>query len=145
MGETVKILLCRSEPFHGIDYDKNLWEVVSDGLDHMMVGETEVPSRAYVASFGFKARTSTKRAGVLSGGERNRVNWRLRSSRAATCCSSTNPRSNLDVETLSQAQRHCSSSRAARWSLATTVCSWTASAHSGVGGHRRESGQLVLV
>ena len=71
VGETVKISYV-DQNRSGIDPDKNLWEVVSDGLDHMMVGETEVPSRAYVASFGFKGQDQQKRAGVLSGGERNR-------------------------------------------------------------------------
>ena len=72
VGETVKISYV-DQNRSGIDPDKNLWEVVSDGLDHMMVGETEVPSRAYVASFGFKGQDQQKRAGVLSGGERNRL------------------------------------------------------------------------
>ena len=72
VGETVKISYV-DQNRSGIDPDKNLWEVVSDGLDHMMVGETEVPSRAYVASFGFKGQDQQKRAGVLSGGERTRL------------------------------------------------------------------------
>ena len=76
VGETVKISYV-DQNRSGIDPDKNLWEVVSDGLDHMMVGETEVPSRAYVASFGFKGQDQQKRAGVLSGGERNRLNLAL--------------------------------------------------------------------
>ncbi len=61
----------------GIDPDKTLWEVVSDGLDIMQVAENEVPSRAYVASFGFKGQDQQKRAGVLSGGERTRLNLAL--------------------------------------------------------------------
>ena len=90
VGETVKISYV-DQNRSGIDPDKNLWEVVSDGLDHMMVGETEVPSRAYVASFGFKGQDQQKRAGVLSGGERNRLNLAL----------TDEPTNDLDVETLS--------------------------------------------
>ena len=85
----------------GIDPDKNLWEVVSDGLDHMMVGETEVPSRAYVASFGFKGQDQQKRAGVLSGGERNRLNLALTLKQGGNLLLLDEPTNDLDVETLS--------------------------------------------
>ncbi len=73
IGETVKIAYV-DQNRAGIDPDKKLWEVVSGGTDYMMVGETEVPSRAYVAAFGFKGADQQKPAGVLSGGERNRLN-----------------------------------------------------------------------
>ena len=76
IGETVKIAYV-DQNRAGIDPDKKLWEVVSGGTDYMMVGETEVPSRAYVAAFGFKGADQQKPAGVLSGGERNRLNLAL--------------------------------------------------------------------
>ena len=72
IGETVKISYV-DQNREGIDPDKRLWEVVSGGTDYMMVGDTEVPSRAYVAAFGFKGSDQQKPAGVLSGGERNRL------------------------------------------------------------------------
>ena len=74
IGESVKISYV-DQNREGIDPKKNVWEVVSDGLDYMKVGETEIPSRAYVASFGFKGSDQQKPSGVLSGGERNRLNW----------------------------------------------------------------------
>ena len=100
VGETVKISYV-DQNRSGIDPDKNLWEVVSDGLDHMMVGETEVPSRAYVASFGFKGQDQQKRAGVLSGGERNRLNLALTLEQGGNLLLLDEPTNDLDVETLS--------------------------------------------
>ena len=100
VGETVKISYV-DQNRSGIDPDKNLWEVVSDGLDHMMVGETEVPSRAYVASFGFKGQDQQKRAGVLSGGERNRLNLALTLKQGGNLLLLAEPTNDLDVETLS--------------------------------------------
>ena len=100
VGETVKISYV-DQNRSGIDPDKNLWEVVSDGLDHMMVGETEVPSRAYVASFGFKGQDQQKRAGVLSGGERNRLNLALTLMQGGNLLLLDEPTNDLDVETLS--------------------------------------------
>ena len=100
VGETVKISYV-DQNRSGIDSDKNLWEVVSDGLDHMMVGETEVPSRAYVASFGFKGQDQQKRAGVLSGGERNRLNLALTLKQGGNLLLLDEPTNDLDVETLS--------------------------------------------
>lgn len=100
VGETVKISYV-DQNRSGIDPDKNLWEVVSDGLDHMMVGETEVPSRAYVASFGFKGQDQQKRAGVLSGGERNRLNLALTLKQCGNLLLLDEPTNDLDVETLS--------------------------------------------
>ena len=100
VGETVKISYV-DQNRSGIDPDKNLWEVVSDGLDHMMVGETEVPSRAYVASFGFKGQDQQKRAGVLSGGERNRLNLALTLKQGGNLLLLDEPPNDLDVETLS--------------------------------------------
>ena len=100
VGETVKISYV-DQNRSGVDPDKNLWEVVSDGLDHMMVGETEVPSRAYVASFGFKGQDQQKRAGVLSGGERNRLNLALTLKQGGNLLLLDEPTNDLDVETLS--------------------------------------------
>ena len=99
VGETVKISYV-DQNRSGIDPDKNLWEVVSDGLDHMMVGETEVPSRAYVASFGFKGQDQQKRAGVLSGGERNRLNLALTLKQGGNLLLLDEPTNDLDTETL---------------------------------------------
>ncbi len=100
IGETVKISYV-DQNREGIDPDKNLWEVVSDGLDIIQVGETEVPSRAYVASFGFKGSDQQKRAGVLSGGERNRLNLALTLKQGGNLLLLDEPTNDLDVETLS--------------------------------------------
>ena len=100
LGETVKISYV-DQNRAGIDANKNLWEVVSDGNDFIQVGETEVPSRAYVASFGFKGQDQQKRAGVLSGGERNRLNLALTLKQGGNLLLLDEPTNDLDVETLS--------------------------------------------
>ena len=100
LGETVKISYV-DQMREGIDPDKSLWEVVSGGTDKMLVGETEVPSRAYVASFGFKGSDQQKRAGVLSGGERNRLNLALTLKQGGHLLLLDEPTNDLDVETLS--------------------------------------------
>ena len=100
VGETVKISYV-DQMRGGIDPDKTLWEVVSDGLDIMQVAESEVPSRAYVASFGFKGSDQQKRAGVLSGGERNRLNLALTLKQGGNLLLLDEPTNDLDVETLS--------------------------------------------
>ena len=84
----------------GIAADKNVWEVVSDGLDHIKVGSFEMPSRAYVASFGFKGPDQQKLAGVLSGGERNRLNLALTLKMGGNVLLLDEPTNDLDVETL---------------------------------------------
>ncbi len=84
----------------GIDPAKNVWEVVSDGLDHIKVGSFEMPSRAYVASFGFKGPDQQKLAGVLSGGERNRLNLALTLKMGGNVLLLDEPTNDLDVETL---------------------------------------------
>ena len=100
IGETVKISYV-DQNREGIDPNKKLWEVVSGGTDYMMVGETEIPSRAYVASFGFKGSDQQKPAGVLSGGERNRLNLALTLKQGGNPLLLDEPTNDLDVETLS--------------------------------------------
>ena len=99
LGETVKLAYV-DQGRSGIDPDKNLWEVVSEGNDIMLVGETEVPSRAYVAAFGFKGQDQQKRAGVLSGGERNRLNLALTLKQGGNLLLLDEPTNDLDTETL---------------------------------------------
>ena len=100
IGETVRLSYV-DQNRAGIDANKTLWEVVSDGLDYMKVGETEIPSRAYVASFGFKGSDQQKPAGVLSGGERNRLNLALTLKQGGNVLLLDEPTNDLDVETLS--------------------------------------------
>ncbi len=99
IGETAKISYV-DQMRAGLDSDKNVWEVVSGGLDHMMVGETEVPSRAYVAAFGFKGSDQQKPANVLSGGERNRLNLALTLSQGGNLLLLDEPTNDLDTETM---------------------------------------------
>jgi ATP-binding cassette ChvD family protein len=100
IGETVEISYV-DQSRGGIDPNKTLWEVVSDGLDYIQVGKTEVPSRAYVSTFGFKGPDQQKRAGVLSGGERNRLNLALTLKQGGNLLLLDEPTNDLDVETLS--------------------------------------------
>ncbi|MFD6053138.1 energy-dependent translational throttle protein EttA [Agromyces sp. NPDC060279] len=100
IGDTVKISYV-DQSRGGIDPKKTLWEVVSDGLDYIQVGKTEVPSRAYVSTFGFKGPDQQKPAGVLSGGERNRLNLALTLKQGGNLLLLDEPTNDLDVETLS--------------------------------------------
>ena len=99
IGETVKISYV-DQSRGGIDPKKSLWEVVSDGLDYIKVGQVEMPSRAYVSAFGFKGPDQQKPAGVLSGGERNRLNLALTLKMGGNLLLLDEPTNDLDVETL---------------------------------------------
>ena len=99
LGETA-VLSYVDQARAGIDPDKSVWEVVSGGLDFMEVGGTEVPSRAYVAAYGFKGSDQQKKAGVLSGGERNRLNLALTLRQGGNLLLLDEPTNDLDTETL---------------------------------------------
>lgn len=99
VGETVKLSYV-DQARAGIDPRKTVWEVVSDGLDYIQVGQTEVPSRAYVSALGFKGPDQQKPAGVLSGGERNRLNLALTLKQGGNLILLDEPTNDLDVETL---------------------------------------------
>ena len=99
VGETVQLSYV-DQMRQGLDAEKTLWEVVSGGNDYIRVGESEIPSRAYVAAFGFKGSDQQKRAGVLSGGERNRLNLALTLKQGGNLLLLDEPTNDLDVETL---------------------------------------------
>jgi ATP-binding cassette ChvD family protein len=99
IGDTVKLSYV-DQNRGGIDPNKNVWEVVSDGLDYINVGSVEMPSRAYVSAFGFKGPDQQKKAGVLSGGERNRLNLALTLKQGGNVLLLDEPTNDLDVETL---------------------------------------------
>jgi ATP-binding cassette ChvD family protein len=100
VGDTVSLSYV-DQNRSGLDGDKTVWEVVSDGLDHLMVGKVEMPSRAYVAAFGFKGPDQQKPTKVLSGGERNRLNLALTLKIGGNVLLLDEPTNDLDVETLS--------------------------------------------
>ncbi|HTJ33171.1 MAG TPA: energy-dependent translational throttle protein EttA [Dactylosporangium sp.] len=100
VGDTVQLSYV-DQNRSGLDGDKTVWEVVSDGLDHLMVGKVEMPSRAYVAAFGFKGPDQQKPTKVLSGGERNRLNLALTLKIGGNVILLDEPTNDLDVETLS--------------------------------------------
>ncbi|MEV0701529.1 energy-dependent translational throttle protein EttA [Saccharopolyspora sp. NPDC050389] len=100
VGDTVKLSYVDQNRAN-IDAAKNVWEVVSDGLDYIQVGQVEMPSRAYVSAFGFKGPDQQKPAGVLSGGERNRLNLALTLKEGGNLILLDEPTNDLDVETLS--------------------------------------------
>ncbi|WP_030014435.1 MULTISPECIES: energy-dependent translational throttle protein EttA [Micrococcales] len=99
IGDSVKISYVDQNRAN-IDPEKTLWEVVSDGLDFIHVGQVEMPSRAYVSAFGFKGPDQQKKAGVLSGGERNRLNLALTLKQGGNLLLLDEPTNDLDVETL---------------------------------------------
>jgi ATP-binding cassette ChvD family protein len=100
VGETVQLSYV-DQNREGLNGDETVWEVVSDGLDHLMVGKVEMPSRAYVAAFGFKGPDQQKPVKVLSGGERNRLNLALTLKIGGNVILLDEPTNDLDVETLS--------------------------------------------
>ena len=100
IGETVQLSYV-DQSRGGLEAKKTVWELVSDGLDHLMVGKVEMPSRAYVAAFGFKGPDQQKPVGVLSGGERNRLNLALTLKIGGNVILLDEPTNDLDVETLS--------------------------------------------
>jgi ATPase subunit of ABC transporter with duplicated ATPase domains len=100
VGETVKIAYV-DQLRSGIDPNKNVWEVISDGESSIRVGRTEIPSRAYVAAFGFKGPDQQKPAGLMSGGERGRVNLALTLKQGGNLLLLDEPANDLDTETLS--------------------------------------------
>ncbi len=100
IGETVQISYV-DQSRGRIDAEKNVWDVISDGESYIRAGRTEIPSRAYVAAFGFKGGDQQKPAGVLSGGERNRVNLALTLKQGGNLLLLDEPTNDLDVETLS--------------------------------------------
>ena len=100
IGDTVKISYV-DQGRANIDPNKTLWEVVSDGLDIITVGKIEIPSRAYVSKFGFKGPDQQKKAGVLSGGERNRLNLAMTLKEGGNLLLLDEPTNDLDIETLS--------------------------------------------
>ncbi|MGO8884486.1 MAG: energy-dependent translational throttle protein EttA [Streptosporangiaceae bacterium] len=100
IGETVQIAYV-DQSRGRIDPDKNVWEAISDGESFIRVGKTEIPSRAYAAAFGFKGSDQQKPAGILSGGERNRVNLALTLKQGGNLLLLDEPTNDLDVETLS--------------------------------------------
>ena len=104
IGDTVKISYVDQGRL-GIDSKKTVWEVVSDGLDHIKVGNIEIPSRAYVSTFGFKGPDQQKPAGVLSGGERNRLNLALTLKQGGNVLLLDEPTNDLDVETLASLEK----------------------------------------
>ena len=99
IGDSVKISYV-DQNRENIDSEKSLWEVVSDGLDYIHVGQVEMPSRAYVSAFGFKGPDQQKKTGVLSGGERNRLNLALTLKQGGNLLLLDEPTNDLDVETL---------------------------------------------
>jgi ATP-binding cassette ChvD family protein len=101
VGDTVQVSYVDQSRGGLVDPKKSLWEVVSDGLDYIKVGQVEMPSRAYVSAFGFKGPDQQKQAGVLSGGERNRLNLALTLKQGGNLLLLDEPTNDLDVETLS--------------------------------------------
>ena len=146
VGETVKLSYV-DQNRAGLDGNKTVWEVVSDGLDHLMVGKVEMPSRAYVAAFGFKGPDQQKPTKVLSGGERNRLNLALTLKIGGNVILLDEPTNDLDVETLSSpGERAAGVPRLRRGHLPRPdVPRPGGHAHPRLGGRRRGPGEVVLV
>ena len=146
VGKTVKISYV-DQSRGGLDPQKNVWELVSDGLDFIKVANFEMPSRAYVASFGFKGPDQQKRAGVLSGGERNRLNLALTLKMGGNLLMLDEPTNDLDVETLQSLEDALLEFPGlCRGHLPRPVVPRPdRHPHPGVGGRRRGRGEVVLV
>ncbi len=146
VGQTVKISYV-DQSRGGIDPNKNVWEVVSDGLDFIKVANFEMNSRAYVASFGFKGPDQQKKAGVLSGGERNRLNLALTLKMGGNLLLLDEPTNDLDVETLSSLEDALLDFPGLRRGhLSRPVVPRPGRhPHPGLGGRRRGPRQVVLV
>ena len=146
VGETVKLSYV-DQNRGGIDPKKNVWQVVSDGLDYIKVGQIEMPSRAYVSAFGFKGPDQQKPAGVLSGGERNRLNLALTLKEGGNLILLDEPTNDLDVETLGSLENALEQfpGCAVVISPRPLVPGPHLHPHPGVGGRRRRRGQVVLV
>ncbi|GHJ41180.1 energy-dependent translational throttle protein EttA [Streptomyces sp. TS71-3] len=138
LGESVRISYV-DQSRAGLDDTRSVWEAVSEGLDHLRVGQVEVPSRAYVATFGFKGPDQQKPVGVLSGGERNRLNLALTLKQGGNLLLLDEPTNDLDVETLASFETAllefpgCAVITAHdRWFLdrtATHILAWEGAAH----------------
>ena len=146
VGDTVRLSYVDQERA-GMDPKKSVWQVVSDGLDHIKVGNVEMPSRAYVSAFGFKGPDQQKPAGVLSGGERNRLNLALTLKEGGNLILLDEPTNDLDVETLGSLENALEQFPGCavvishdRWFLDRIV-----HPHPRVGGHGRGPGRLVLL
>jgi ATP-binding cassette ChvD family protein len=126
VGETVKISYV-DQNRSGLDPEKTVWEVVSEGLDYIQVGAQEMPSRAYIGAFGFKGPDQQKKTGVLSGGERNRLNLAMTLKEGGNVLLLDEPTNDLDTETLGSLENALLEFPAAPWSSATTAGSSTAS------------------
>ena len=146
VGDTVKISYV-DQSRGGLDPNKNLWETVSGGHDYINVGHVEIPSRAYVSQFGFKGPDQQKKAGVLSGGERNRLNLALTLKEGGNLLLLDEPTNDLDVETLGSLENALLDFPGVRGGHQPrpVVPRPRRHAHPRVRGRRREPGPLVLV
>jgi len=99
VGETVQLSYV-DQARAGLDPKRTVWETVSEGLDYIQVGQQEMPSRAYIGAFGFKGPDQQKPTGVLSGGERNRLNLAMTLKEGGNVLLLDEPTNDLDVETL---------------------------------------------
>ena len=146
IGETVKLSYV-DQSRGGLDPKKTVFQVVSDGLDYINVGHVEMPSRAYVSAFGFKGPDQQKPAGVLSGGERNRLNLALTLKEGGNVLLLDEPTNDLDVETLGSLENALLELPGLRrdHQPRPVVPRPDRDAHPGVGGRRRQRREVVLV
>jgi ATPase subunit of ABC transporter with duplicated ATPase domains len=114
IGHTVKVAYV-DQSREKLEGDKNVWQEVSGGSDIITIGKVEIQSRAYIGRFNFKGSDQQKLVGTLSAASAAACTWPRPCCRAATCCCSTNPSNDLDIETLRALETRCSSSPAASW------------------------------